>query len=43
VILTWAHNIYDESLVKISVYDNETDRLLYELENKDIKDYIELK
>jgi glycosyltransferase involved in cell wall biosynthesis len=40
---SWAYNIYDESLVKISVYDNETDRLLYELENKDIKDYIELK
>jgi FkbM family methyltransferase len=39
----WVYNIYDESLVKISVYDNETDRLLYELENKDIKDYIEFK
>ena len=39
----WAYNIYDENLTKISVYDTETDRLLYELENKDIKDYIELK
>jgi hypothetical protein len=39
----WAYNIYDESLSKISVYDEETDRLLYEMENKDIKDYIELK
>ena len=39
----WAYNIYDENLTKISVYDAETDRLLYELENKDIKDYIELK
>jgi|694.fasta_scaffold62089_2 glycosyltransferase involved in cell wall biosynthesis len=39
----WAYNIFDNDLVKILVYDAETNRLLYESENKDIKDYIELK
>jgi glycosyltransferase involved in cell wall biosynthesis len=39
----WVYNIFDSSLEKISVYDRDTDRLLYEMENKNIKDYIELK
>ena len=31
-------NIFDNDLVKILVYDAETNRLLYESENKDIKE-----
>ena len=39
----WAYNIFDSSVKKILVYDQTTDRLLYELENKNIEDFIELK
>jgi len=39
----WAYNIFDSSVKKILVYDQTTDRLLYESENKNIEDFIELK
>jgi glycosyltransferase involved in cell wall biosynthesis len=39
----WAYNVFDKSIIKISVYNDETNMLLYELENKNIEDYIELK
>jgi hypothetical protein len=39
----WAYNIFDSSLSKITVYDRDNDRLLYEMENKNIDDYIEFK
>jgi ribosomal protein L30E len=39
----WVYNIFGSDLRKIIVYDSNDDRLIYEIENKNVKDYIELK
>lgn len=39
----WTYNIFYNDVKNIKVFDYESDRLLYEMENKNIKDYIELK
>ena len=39
----WSYNIFYDLVKSIKVYDYETGRFLYEMENKNIKDYIELK
>jgi hypothetical protein len=38
---TWFYHIFDNTLKKIKVYDLIEDRLLYEMENKNIYSYIE--
>jgi len=42
-VSSWSYNIFGSDLEKITVYDQTDDRLLYEMENKIINDYIELK
>lgn len=39
----WVYNIFKSNLKKIVVYGNKDNRLLYEIENKKVYDYIELK
>ena len=39
---SWVYNIYYDKIDKIEVYDEDTNELLYEIENKEIQDYIEL-
>lgn len=39
---SWVYNIFYEPIEKIMVYNQETDEFLYEIENKEIHDYIEL-
>lgn len=39
----WVYNIFNSSVKKIVVYDGNDGRLLYEIENKKVYDYIELK
>jgi len=40
---SWVYNIYYDKLIKISVYDDENNQLLYELENNNVLDFIILK
>ena len=40
---SWSYNIYYEEVEGIEVYDLETNKFLYTVDNLDIKDYIELK
>ena len=39
----WVYNIFNSSVKKIVVYDGNDGRLLYEIGNKKVYDYIELK
>ena len=39
----WAYNIFDPSVKEILVYDNTNNKLLYQMNNINIEDFIELK